>query len=235
MIEIGGFQRISLIDYPGKVVSIIFTVGCNFRCPFCHNSDLALRRYERIKLYSYDEIFSKLDDAKSFIDGVEITGGEPTIWGDELIDFIKKLKKYGLIKLDSNGSNPQVLEKILKENLVDYIAMDIKTSLSINCYSKAIGLPNMPQQLFQNIKQSIDLLKNSKIPHEFRTTVVPGLVTKEDVISIANYIKGSKYVIQKFVPRNTLDPEFEKVLPYPEAFFDELCKSIKDLVACEVR
>lgn len=236
MLEIGGFQRISLIDYPGKVVSIIFTIGCNFRCPFCQNKDLVLRNYKNLRVYSYDEIFQKLEEAKGFIDGVEITGGEPTIWGDELIELIKKLRKYGLVKLDSNGSNPEVLEKIISQRLVDYIAMDIKTKLEPKKYAKAIGLSEeLTTKIFPKILKSIELIKASNIEHEFRTTVVPGIVEKSDIIEIAKFIKGEKYALQQFEPRNTLNPEFEKIKPYPKEFFDEVCEQIKDIVKCELR
>jgi len=236
MIEIGGFQRVSLIDYPGKVVSIIFTIGCNYRCPFCQNKDLVLRNYKNLRVYTYDEIFQKLEEAKNFIDGVEITGGEPTIWGEELIELIKKLKEYGLIKLDSNGSNPEILEKIIAQKLVDYIAMDIKTKLEPKKYAKAIGLSEEAiKTIFPRVLRSIELIRNSGIDHEFRTTVVPTIVEKTDIIEIANYIKGEKYALQQFEPKSTLNPEFEKIKPYPKEFFDEVYEKIKNLVRCELR
>ncbi|MGC9149575.1 MAG: anaerobic ribonucleoside-triphosphate reductase activating protein [Candidatus Micrarchaeia archaeon] len=236
MIEIGGFQRVSLIDYPGKIASIIFTVGCNFRCPFCQNKDLVLRNYKSLRLYSYEEIFEKLEEAKGFIDGVEITGGEPTIWGNELIALMEKLKKYGLIKLDSNGSNPRILKEIIEKKLVDYIAMDIKTSLNVKKYAKAIGLSeDSTKEILKNVLESIELIKNSKVEHEFRTTLVPSIVEKEDVVEIANYIKGENYFLQRFEPRNTLNKDFENIKPYKKEFFEEVCNEIKGIVKCNLR
>jgi pyruvate formate lyase activating enzyme len=235
--EICGFQRVSLIDYPGKVASIVFVSGCNMRCPFCHNSDLALKNYSKLHIYQQDAILRKISESQKFIDGVEITGGEPTLQAD-LADFISKCKEIGLlVKLDTNGSNPKKLRELIGRKLIDYVAMDIKTELEQGKYSKAMGVSSAA--IFKNIEESIDLLLNSGIDYEFRTTVVPGLVTKEDILGIANHINGARaYYLQQYVPNNTLDPKYEDLMPYSDSVLHEACNEIikKGLVGkCEVR
>ena len=235
--EICGFQRISLIDYPGKVASIVFVSGCNMRCPFCHNSDLALRNYSKLHMYDEEEILRSLRESSKFIDGVEITGGEPTLQAD-LADFIAKCRAMGLlVKLDTNGSNPGKLRELLEKKLVDYVAMDVKTALDAGKYTKAMGVSN--DAIFKNIDESIRLLLSSGIDYEFRTTVVPGLVSAEDLKAIAHRIKGAKaYYLQQYVAHNTLDPEYEKVLPYNDKVLSDACDAIRQeklVVYCSIR
>ncbi len=235
--EICGFQRVSLIDYPGRIASIVFVPGCNMRCPFCHNSDLALRNYGKLNVYREETILRKLHDASRFIDGVEITGGEPTLQ-QGLVDFIAECKDMGLlVKLDTNGSNPGKLRELLEKKLVDYVAMDVKTALDAGKYTKAIGVSNAA--MLKNIDESISLLLNSGIEYEFRTTVVPGLVSAEDLKSIAQRIKGAKaYYLQQYVAHNTLDPSYEKVLPYSDKVLQDACNEIRQeglIVYCSIR
>src|SRR3990172_8063647 len=165
---LGGFQKITLIDYPGKLATTVFTVGCNFRCPFCHNPelvDLKLVHNEE----SEKEFLAFLKKRKGKLEGVCITGGEPLIQPD-IIDFIKKIKKLGFfVKLDTNGTRPDVLKKIIDAKIIDYIAMDIKNQLKF--YDKTTGTKVDKNR----IKLSVDLIMNSHIPYEFRTTAVPGL------------------------------------------------------------
>ncbi len=224
--EICGFQRISLIDYPGKVASIVFVSGCNMRCPFCHNSDLALKNYSKLYVYQQETILRKLRDSGKFIDGVEITGGEPTLQLD-LVDFIMQCKEMGLlVKLDTNGSNPRKLKELLDKKLVDYVAMDIKTAPDAAKYSMAIGVNNAA--ILRNIYESIDLLMSSGIEYEFRTTVVPGLVSTEDLMAIAHRINGAKaYYLQQYTPNNTLDPAYEKLMPFNDSVLIDACAAIK--------
>ncbi|MCL5427611.1 MAG: anaerobic ribonucleoside-triphosphate reductase activating protein [Candidatus Marsarchaeota archaeon] len=235
--EICGFQRVSLIDYPGKVASIVFVAGCNMRCPFCHNSDLALKNYSKLHVYKQETILRKLHDASRFLDGVEITGGEPTLQAD-LADFMSECKAMGLlVKLDTNGSNPGKLRELLERKIVDYVAMDVKTAPDAGKYTKAAGVGSAA--MFKNINESIDLLLNSGIDYEFRTTVVPGLVSAEDLKSIAHRIKGAKaYYLQQYVAHNTLDPSYEKVLPYSDKVLQDACNEIRQeglVMSCGIR
>ncbi len=205
---IGGIHTLTLLDYPGKVACIIFTAGCNFRCGYCHNAEFVLP--EKIKermndMIPVEKIFSFLDKRKGKLDGVVVSGGEPTIHPD-LIDFIRKIKEKGfLVKLDTNGTNPMAIEKLLAEKLVDYIAMDVKASKEK--YDELTGVKNN----FASIKHSRDLIKNSDIDYEFRTTVVKGFHDEEEMRKIAQFCRGAKmYSIQNFRPQKVLDKEFKK-------------------------
>jgi pyruvate formate lyase activating enzyme len=206
--KIAGFQKISMVDYPGLICSTIFTQGCNFRCGFCHNR--ALMTTDIDFGCSQQEFFEYLDRRKNMIDGVCITGGEPTLWPD-LSDFARQIKKTGLkFKLDTNGSNPQMIHDLLQENLLDYIAMDVKTSF------EKYYLFKVPENIEKVLAQSIQKIISSKIPYEFRTTCVPGVVTEEDICSIARVITGAKkYYLQQFRSHeNVLDEEFLHIKPY---------------------
>lgn len=192
--KLGGLQKLTLIDYPGKVAATVFTIGCNFRCPFCHNPELVLANesFETGSL-SEKEFFEFLKSRKGKLDGVCITGGEPTIQPD-ILEFIKKIKKLGfLVKLDSNGTRPDVLRKAFQEKLVDFVAMDIKSSLE--SYAKTCG-GNVD---LERIKLSVDLIRNSGVDYEFRTTVVPGIHKENDFGKIAKWLEGSKkYALQEY-------------------------------------
>lgn len=191
--KLGGLQKTSLIDYPGKIACTVFTIGCSFRCPFCHNPELVLPTFNQTGSILEKDFFNFLLTKKNKLDGVCITGGEPTVQVD-IIEFIKKIKKIGLlVKLDSNGSRPDVLNQIIKLNLVDYFAMDIKNNLKK--YSKTIGVKVDRER----IKLSVELIKNSGKEYEFRTTVVPSLHTYEDFKDIAKWINNSKkYSLQNY-------------------------------------
>lgn len=237
MIEIGGFQRVSLIDYPGKITSIVFLTGCNMRCPFCHNGELVMRDYNSLRIYREDEILKKISESLNFIDAVTITGGEPTLH-QELEEFLWKCKSLGLyVKLDTNGTNPDKTKRIIEKNLVDYIAMDVKSPLSPAKYSASSGLKY--QLLTRNISESIKLIISSGIRHEFRTTAVPGLVSPGDLLEIAASIKGADaYYIQQYNPGKTLDPKFSEVKPYSRNVLDKACTEITQsgmVTHCEVR
>ena len=215
---VGGFQKISLIDYPGKVCAIVFTQGCNFRCPYCHNPELVDPKLFQNSIEE-KEIFSFLKSRIGKLDAVEITGGEPTLQKD-LLTFIKKIKDMGfLVKLDTNGSNPEILEKIIKERLVDYIAMDVKAPL--DKYEHIIRAKIDTSK----IKRSIELIKNSNVDYEFRTTIVKALLSKEDLIEIGKLIKGAElYILQKFIPSKTLDNSMLK----EETYSDEELYGVKE-------
>lgn len=190
--KIGGLQKVTLIDYPGKVACTVFLSGCNFRCPFCYSPELVLP--EEIKRHPAIEekvFFNFLLEKKGLLDACVICGGEPTINGEELVDFCKKIKEMGfLIKLDTNGSNPDILNKVIP--FIDYIAMDIKAPLD-DRYKDFSGI-----DCLEKIKESIELIKRSGLDYEFRTTITSHSI--DDILEIANYIApAKKYFLQRFV------------------------------------
>ena len=191
--NICGYQKTSLLDYPEHVAATIFTGGCNFRCPFCHNLAL-LGSIDYTSLVSEDEVFAFLNKRKNVLSGICITGGEPTLQPD-LDTFLKKARKLGYkIKLDTNGYQPDILFKLLKQNLIDYIAMDIKAGYSN--YSKVCGFPDLN---IEAIKKSIAMVENAGIDYEFRTTVVKELHTQQDFCEISEMISSkSSYYLQSF-------------------------------------
>lgn len=191
---LGGLQKLTLIDYPSKVAATVFTVGCNFRCPFCHNPELVLssEKFERGSL-SEEDFFQFLEKRKGKLDGVCVTGGEPTVQKD-ILSFLKKIKDLGFfVKLDSNGTNPKVLEEAFDKKLVDFIAMDVKSSLEN--YHKACGV-NFD---LDKIKASVKLIRSSGVAYEFRTTVVPGIHVKEDFESMGIWLDGiDDFALQEY-------------------------------------
>ncbi len=218
---IAGFEKLSLIDYPGNICSVIFTGGCNFRCPFCHNPELVVRTKQPLE---EEKILYELKKRKKFIDGVCISGGEPTLHKN-LKCLIKKIKALGLkVKLDTNGTNPPILKELLDEGLVDYVAMDVKTSPEK--YETATGVNvNM-----KKIEQSIKIIIESGVEHEFRTTMIPGIVDMKDVAEITSSIKGAKkYALQQFNPVKTLDEKFQKVKPYDKEVIEEISQRITNI------
>jgi pyruvate formate lyase activating enzyme len=206
----GGLQKFSLIDYPGKICAIIFTQGCNFRCPYCHNPELV-----DPGLYgeqtAIEDIFLFLSKRHGKLDGVVITGGEPTLQKD-LAEVIIHIKRMGfLIKLDTNGSSPSVIEELVGKNLIDYIAMDVKAPL--DRYHKVTLAPVDPA----TIKKSIDIIIRSGIDHEFRTTIVQSLISEADIPRIGAMVAGAqKMVLQKFIPSKTLDNNFATQTSYTD-------------------
>ena len=186
-----GFQKLTLLDYPGKVACILFTNGCNFRCPFCHNASL-VRAQDGADI-SDDEVLEFLKKRQGILEGVCISGGEPLIH-NELKDFIREVKKLGYpVKLDTNGSFPQKLRELIGEGLVDYVAMDVKNSFEK--YNETTGI----NADIDSVKESIEILINGNIDYEFRTTLVSGFHTPKDMQSIGEMIKGTKkYYLQNF-------------------------------------
>lgn len=190
---ISGFQKTTLLDYPGYVAATVFTAGCNFRCPFCHNRDLVINP-GGTSSYAEEEIFEFLKKRQGILDGVCITGGEATLQPD-LEVFIRRVKELGfLVKLDTNGYRPEVLRHLLDENLLDYVAMDVKAARSN--YQKACGA----DLIMDKIEESVELLKNSNIPYEFRTTVVKGIHDISEFEEIGRWLCGCKaYFLQAYV------------------------------------
>ena len=222
---ISGLQKTTLIDYPGKIACTVFLAGCNFRCPWCYSSELVLP----LKIVNQPRISEKefldfLRERQGLLEGVVICGGEPTI-NKDLPQFIQKIKNLGYpVKLDTNGSNPEMLKNLINTNLIDYVAMDIKAGQKNPAYQNLMteGIT------LDKIKESVKLLKVGKLDFEFRTTVVNTVNTKEDFLEIEKWIGGPniKYYLQNFRAEKTIDPEFEKVEPFKKDFLDGIEKEI---------
>ncbi len=228
--NIGGFQKNSLIDFPGTIACVVFTSGCNFICSYCHNPDLAAGPVKGVgSLHDLDAIFAFLEKRKDQLQGVAITGGEPTLQPD-LIEFCQQVRKMGYkIKLDSNGTRPHILERLLDQNLIDYLAMDIKTSLA--------KYPLVIKGNFdvKKIQDSIELIMEKAPNYEFRTTCARPFITKEIMAEIAVLIKGaSRYVLQKCSQNvAVLDPDF---LNQDQNFFSpEEMQDLKAIVEGSVK
>ena len=232
--EFKGFIKTSVIEYPGKIVSVAFVGGCNFRCPFCQNPDLVLNP-RSLPSTGEKEVIDYLLSKRKWLDGLGITGGEPMLQKD-LPNFLSKIKKEGfLVEIETNGTNPGMLRDLVKKSLIDYLALDIKAPFEWEKYSKAAGI--VDENLFGKVKESVKILLSSNIDYELRTTVVPGLVDQEDLISIARGLEGiRKYVLQQFVPKITLDKQYEKIKPYSKDKLEEMKEKIADCVEfCEIR
>ena len=197
--KFNGFQKLTLLDYPGKVACTLFTAGCNLRCPFCHNASL-VTHIDNVVSYDEDEILDFLRKRQGILEGVCITGGEPLMQSG-VTDFIKKVKELGFsVKLDTNGTFPEKLTMLAESKLIDYVAMDIK-----NCKEKYAMTSGITDLNIGNIEKSVEFLLSGKIPYEFRTTVVAEFHTPQDIGEIAKWIKGAdKYYLQNFVDSGDL-------------------------------
>ena len=221
--NISGIQKLTLLDFPGKLACTVFTSGCNFRCPFCHNASLVLPgRSEHIE---ESEVLSFLKKREGILEGVCITGGEPCLQSD-LEDFVLKVKEMGFaVKLDTNGTFPEKLSSLLEKGLVDYVAMDIKTSPQR--YPEVSGVSN--EALFENVQKSVEILKKSAVPHEFRTTTARELQTREDFEEIGRWLKGEKrFFIQQYEPSGELVGD--EMTPYEKEELEEFKKVAENFV-----
>ena len=221
MVEIKGIEKFSSRDFPGHISSTIFLGGCTFRCPYCHNSELVLRP-ETIPSMDADFFLSYLDGRKGWLEAVCFTGGEPLLHED-LEDIIRVVRERDLlVKLDTNGSFPARLEALLAAGLLDWVAMDVKAPLE---RYREVTRSNID---LERIVRSADLLRTSGVKHTFRTTVVPGLVGKEDVVRIGEWLNGAAYyLIQQFVPQTTIDPAYLEVVPFSRAELEEIAAAAK--------
>jgi pyruvate formate lyase activating enzyme len=239
---IGGLEKLTLLDYPEHLAAIIFTSGCNFRCHFCYNPMLVLSHEGRDeKNTNQEKGFSPILESDLFLflgsrvgrlEGVVITGGEPTLHPD-LPVFIKKIKDLGyLVKLDTNGTNPAMLAQLIKNKLIDYIAMDLKAPLAK--YEQVVGV----KVNYKNIQESVKIIMSSGLPYEFRTTVVPGLLVKEDFTAMGKIIKGAtKWYLQKFKSDTDLvDADYQAKNSYTDAEMAEFAAYGREHVnLCEIR
>lgn len=224
-LDIRGFLETSLLDWDGKISSVIFLSGCNLKCSFCHNYPLVFEP-EKLKKFELKDIRKFLEEHKNWVDAVVISGGEPTIYKD-LASFIKEIRSWGfLIKLDTNGTNPRMLKGLIEQKLVDYIAMDVKGPQN-GKYEVIAGC----KVNLKGLKESIDLIKRSAIDYEFRTTVVPGQLDTDDIKELARNIAGAKrFIIQQFVPENARDEALRKVKPYSKEKLVEMAGAAKEFV-----
>ncbi len=213
-----------MLDYPDRVACIAFTPGCNMRCGFCHNPEFVLP--EQIQKLSggfiaEETFFNFLRKRVGLLEGVVVSGGEPTLWQD-LPDFFRSIKEIGfLTKLDTNGNHPEMLRSLLHERLVDYVALDVKTSLET--YETLVG----GSAQAGNIEQSINLLKHSGIPYEFRTTLIKEVHSEEVLSSMANLLSGAeRYFLQTFRPDHTLNPLFASYHPFSRTEMEEWCRTL---------
>jgi len=262
---IAGLQRNTLIDYPGKIACVVFLAMCNFRCPWCYSSELVLplKIANQPRILEQD-FFNFLKERKGLLEGVVICGGEPTI-NKDLPNFIEKIKQLGFfVKLDTNGSNPEMLKDLVRAGFVDYVAMDIKGPVGPNFKFSFDASRRIPRRVLFNfqsnpndqikktvyekiigegvkiedIVESVKFLKSGAVDFEFRTTCVPGVHQKEDFLQIADWIGGEnvKYYLQSFRAEKTIDPEFEKVKPFQEEYLKEIAKEISPYFkVCQLR
>lgn len=224
----------SVIDFPGRVAAVVWTVGCNLRCPFCYNGELVLpERAAAIPRLPPDGVLAELARRRGFLEGLAITGGEPTLQED-LTEFAGEVKGLGLlVKLDTNGTRPEVLENLLEKRLVDYVALDVKAPFGRYRDFTGVGLDVSPQ-----VRDSISLLRESEVDYELRTTAAPGLA-QDDLREIAHAIRGAKrYVLQPFfLPpgKELIDPSCRARPHLGEGELAELAEELSDLVPCRVR
>lgn len=200
---VGGLQKLSLVDFPGKVIAIVFTKGCLFRCPYCHNPDLVLPN--RGTELPIEEVKRFLEARKDFLDGVCVSGGEPTLHKD-LPDFLRYLKDLGYaVKLDTNGVTPEMVKECIDNKLVDYFAMDLKQTWEK--YQSIANLSPGKERFIENCKETFSIIQNSSVDHEWRTTVLPGIHTTDDFVEMVSWMKpGEKYFVQDINYKVTLDP-----------------------------
>lgn len=233
---IRGLQKTTLLDFPGRLACTVFTPGCNFRCPFCYNRDMVLSSVETPGMEEKD-FFKFLKSRKGVLDGVVVCGGEPTLQKD-LPNFIKKVRSLGFeVKLDTNGSRSEVLQRLLEDHLLQFVSLDVKHVLDNNFYAKACGLENC--KFLPMVKESINLLINSDIEFELRTTVVPTIHNKKSLLKLAKQLKsiaesaGSLnkviWILQPFEPQNCLDSTFNEVKPFGKSEMQGLADAAKDI------
>jgi len=217
--KFSGIQKTSLIDFPHRIASVLFTPGCNLRCPFCHNWRIVVD--PKPPFLQEEAALKILESRKKFVDAVVVTGGEPTMH-KEMPRFLKKLKAKGFsVKLDTNGFYPKVLEECLPH--VDYVALDVKTSLE--------KYPRLGAKDVSPLLQTIETLKTGKVEYEFRTTVVPSFVDAEDLPKIAELAKDAKtFAFQQFIPEDTLDKTFQTVKPHPPEHITKFADTLKGYV-----
>jgi pyruvate formate lyase activating enzyme len=231
-----GWQRTSLIEYPGKISTVLFTGGCNFRCPFCYNPELAVQPQQLADLDS-GTVLQYLEENAGLYQALVITGGEPTL-NPDIPEFLARIKALGLFTgLETNGTNPGMVARLLEQNLVDYFAMDVKAPLEWNAYGRAAGLSRCQEGLLEKVEQTLELLRNARVEIELRCTVVPRLHTPEDILRLAGQLRGfPTFILQQFSPERTLDPRLQDQKPFDVEVLTELHRQMEPLFPrCELR
>lgn len=231
--KIVGIANNSFIDYPGKIAMVLFTYGCNMNCYYCHNRDIIGKVPPKV-VYTPEYIFQEIDKKKDFLEGIVISGGEPTL-NTDLPIFIKKIKeKNMLVKLDTNGTNPKMLQDLINDKLIDFIAMDIKAPKGK--YSNMAGWNEANgKELLKSVEKSISIIKKSGLPCEFRTTFAPTL-QKEDIVSISKWLKIDKIEIQKYVIQQYRPPQTKlidtrlSIPPHSKEYLEQTLEEVKEVI-----
>lgn len=239
---IKGFVETTFSDWPGKVAAVLFLPSCNLRCLYCHNHELVLRP-DQFPDYPLAVILEKLRSRSGWIDGVCISGGEPTVY-PRLTDLIKTLRTSpGLaapgsclgIKLDTNGTHPEVLQDLLAESLLDYVAMDLKAPLDVPSYSAVTGT-SLDSGNLEAIQRSIEIVLSANLPHEFRTTVAPAFITETEILSLARRVRGAeRYTLQNLNPQNTLDTRIRSLKPWEEGDLRRIQGRVNEIIKDKAR
>lgn len=230
-VKIAGLQPVSMLDWPGKLAAVVFLSGCNLRCPFCHNPELVLPP-KNSRFLDLDEVKQQLRLKLDWLDGVVVTGGEPTIYAD-IIALLKEFKALGLlVKLDTNGTAPKLIKTLIEQKLLDFIALDLKTHPAT--YEKVVKKSEVGEQ----VKATLELIAQHSLSHEIRTTVVPQLLSEEDILEVAKLLNSfglKKYVLQQFNPQVVLDPDFKQIKPWPGDYLKEVALKCNTYVKTELR
>ncbi len=245
---IGGLQKLTLIDYPGQIACVVFLIGCNFHCGYCYNLGLVVtKEIKKQPLISKEKLFQFLKERKGLLSGVVVSGGEPTIHKN-LADFIRKIKSLDyLVKLDTNGSNPEILKKLIDDKLIDYVAMDIKAPFGVKNQGQTPHAGPGPAGLkyeqvsgvkinLEKIKKSIEIIQSSNIDHEFRTTLLSNFHTEEDIINIAQTIQGDKvYYLQNFKFGKIIDSDYRQYGSWRRKDIEILQKKCNQYIKTKIR
>lgn len=221
--HIKGLIKNSVVDFPGHIAAVVFTGGCNWRCPFCQNAELVIG-HASLEDIPPESVLDFLKERYGFLDGLVVSGGEPTLQPD-LASWLSQVKELGFaVKLDTNGYRPSVLKAIVDSGLADFVAMDCKSVPSR--YGEAVGVPVD----LERIEESLAFLRSAGVPYEVRTTVVPGVLSLSDMEELAGFIHGiPRYVLQQFRPEGALSPEFRHVTPHPISVLDEMASRLCEL------
>lgn len=229
-VQIKGFLETSFLDWPGQVASVVFLANCNFRCPYCHNFSLVLNPESHPDI-NWENIKQRLRKFNGWIDGVVVSGGEPTL-SPHLFDLVREIKELGFrVKLDTNGSRPGVLKRLIESNLIDAVAMDVKAPLDEDAYQRATGR----QGFLAAVKESLNLLRTSGMDYMLRTTVVPSIHTETDIMTMAReLVFAPEWRLQNFNPESALDPGLRSVKAFDELFFSELSLRAEKVRTAEI-
>lgn len=232
-----GWQKTSLIEYPGKIATVVFTGGCNFRCPFCYNADLVERPQELADLPA-ETVIQYLRENRSLYQALVVSGGEPTM-NTQIPEFLVEVKKLGLsVGLETNGTNSNMIARLLEKGLLDYIAVDVKAPLDWEAYSRAAGLKEENEGLLEEVLRTLRLLRNcGEVEVELRCTVVPQIHTSDDILRLAGQLPGhQRFVLQQFIPEKALDEQLRREAPFSADVLRKIHLEIGESFSrCELR